>query len=172
MKSKIMPTAILGAICLIVALLLSAVNLITAPIIEQRQRDEANKALLEVLPDGIDFEEIDITSAGLSSAVTAAYAAESGGYVFQLTVTGYKPGLVIMCGVNPDGTVSGVKHIATAETFGVEGELDGAYVGKNAASLEEIIAYSGSTPAVMTSAAYYTAIDAALSSYATLKGGN
>ena len=59
-KEKIMPTVVLGAICLVVALLLSVVNMFTGPVIEAAQNAAANEALLEVLPDGKNFEEITI----------------------------------------------------------------------------------------------------------------
>ena len=41
-KEKIMPTTVLGAICLVVALLLSVVNMFTGPIIEKAQAEKAN----------------------------------------------------------------------------------------------------------------------------------
>ena len=42
---------VLSAICLIVALLLSSINLITAPMIEAAEEKAANEAFLEVLRD-------------------------------------------------------------------------------------------------------------------------
>ena len=36
-KSNIMPSVVLGAVCLIVALLLSLINSVTAPLIEEAQ---------------------------------------------------------------------------------------------------------------------------------------
>ena len=60
-QSKFYPAIVLGSICLTVALLLSAINMITAPIIAERENASANAALVEVLPDGKDFKEIEIT---------------------------------------------------------------------------------------------------------------
>ena len=57
-KQNIMPSVILGAICLTVALLLSCINMITGPIIEAAQNAAANEALLIVLPEGENFEEL------------------------------------------------------------------------------------------------------------------
>ncbi len=172
MKSKIMPTAILGSICLIAALLLSVVNLITAPEIARRQEAEANAALIEVLPDGQGFEKLDVSSLSLDSKITSAWAANtSGGYVFRLVVTGYKPGLTIMCGVDADGKIAGVKHVETNETYGLEEELDGVYIGKSDGDISKIIA-TGATPNSATSNAYYTAMTTALDAYAILEGGN
>ena len=126
-KNKIMPTFVLSAICVAVALLLSAVNIFTAPIIKAAQDEKANAALLEVLPDGGSFEAISVE--GYPEEVTAAYKASSGGYVFQMTVTGYKPGLVIMCGIDADGKISGAKYILSNETLSAEVGLGDKFVG-------------------------------------------
>ena len=83
-----------------------------------------------------------------------------------MEVTGYKSGLVIMCGVDADGKIAGVKHISSAETNGVEGDLNGKYNNMTIDSFEtQLIA--GST---LTSKAYAEAVKAALQS-AVLAGG-
>ncbi|MGM9642021.1 MAG: hypothetical protein ACI3XI_02310, partial [Eubacteriales bacterium] len=61
------PTLVLSCICMAVALILSAVNMVTGPIIEANRNASANEALLVVLPDGESFEEIDVAAAGLPS---------------------------------------------------------------------------------------------------------
>jgi Na+-translocating ferredoxin:NAD+ oxidoreductase RnfG subunit len=157
-----MPSVVLGCICLAVALLLSVINMFTAPIIAQRQSAAANEALLEVLPNGKDFKEIEITSS-YPSIVKKGWTAD-GGSVFQMEVIGYASGLVIMCGVDAEGKIAGVKHIASNETFGAEGELNGAYTSKKDTidSLELILSASASKGAPMTASAYYKAVDAAL----------
>jgi Na+-translocating ferredoxin:NAD+ oxidoreductase RnfG subunit len=161
---------VLGCICLAVALLLSVINMFTAPIIAQRQSAAANEALLEVLPNGKDFKEIEITSS-YPSIVKKGWTAD-GGSVFQMEVIGYASGLVIMCGVDAEGKIAGVKHIASNETFGAEGELNGAYTSKKDTidSLEMILSASASKGAPLTSQAYYDAIKAALQS-ALIAGG-
>ena len=171
MKSKFMPTAVLGIICLVSALLLALINIPTEAKIREDQRKKEMAALIEVLPGSEDFEEIGTD--GLSTAVKAAYAELDGkGYVFKLEVKGYADGLVIMCGVDADGKIAGVKHIESNETYGLEPELNGAYIGKSG-SVDKIIA-SGATPNSATSNGYYTAITAALSAYEliTARGGN
>ena len=167
-KTKLMPSIVLGAICIIVAALLALVNTVTGPIIEEMNNAAANAALLEVLPDGKNFKEIEITD-GYPEAVDKGWSAD-GGYVFQMTVTGYKPGLVIMCGIGADGKIVGVKHIVSNETYGFEGQLNSAYVGESLDSLELVIA-TGATPKSLTSKAYYNAVDAALKAYVVANGG-
>lgn len=178
MKSKLMPSIVLSAICLVVALLLSAINLVTAPVIEEQQRKKAEAALAEVLPDGENFETVTIMDengqllAGLPTTLKEAKSCDKG-YVFQLVVTGYKPGLTIMVGIGSDGKITGAKHIASNETYGFEDQLNSAYVGKDADSISKIIA-SGATANSLTSQAYYTAMTDALAAFAALTsdGGN
>ena len=81
--ANVKPTLVLCTICLVVALLLSGVNTITGPIIEAAQNAAANEALLEVLPDGKNFEELSLTP-DYPAIVTAGYKAD-GGFVFQMT---------------------------------------------------------------------------------------
>lgn len=163
MKSKLMPSIVLSAICLVVALLLSVVNMVTAPIIAEIQANKANAALLEVLPNGKNFTEVDVTLYDLPAEVNKAYKAD-GGYVFQLTEVGYKAGLTIVVGVGTDGKIAGVKHIASNETYGLEAGLNQAYVGKELVGVEKIIA-QGATEKSATSSAYYKAMQHAEMAY-------
>jgi Na+-translocating ferredoxin:NAD+ oxidoreductase RnfG subunit len=172
-KSNMKPTIVLGVICLVSALLLALVNVITGPIIAANQNAAANEALLEVLPDGKNFKEIELGDK-YPKAITKGYKAD-GGYVFQATVTGKSSGLVIMCGINSDGKVVGTKVIAEQETDSydvkvfpyVEG-LDGEYKDQ---TLEGFTPYlvSGAT---LTSAAYSEAIKASLQAAAIAGGGD
>lgn len=167
-KEKIMPTTVLGAICLVVALLLSVVNMFTGPIIEKAQADKANAALAVVLPGGTNFTELPVEGAGYPESVTAAYKADNG-FVFRMEVTGYKPGLIIMCGINNDGTVAGADFIASNETLYAEVGLGAKFVGYSKDTINtDIIA--GPT-AKLTTGAYYSAIEAALNAFIIANGG-
>lgn len=166
-KKNLMPALVLSAICLAAALLLSAINLITAPIIEEKRIEKETKALLEVLPDGKNFSEIKITDE-YPAVVTKGYSAD-GGYVFTMSVKGYEAGLVITCGIDTEGKIVGVKHLESNETYGFESELNKAYLGDTLGDVELILA-SGATKNSKTSNAYYEAIKAALQS-AAIAGG-
>ena len=172
-NSKIYPAIVLCSICLVAALLLAVVNMITAPEIEKKQIEAAEKAMLEVLPDGKNFQKIEITSA-YPKAVTAGYQAD-GGFVFQMSVTGKSSGLVIMCGIDAEGNVVGTKVIANKETpsyvekvFSQVVGTDGKYKGMNLDSFDPYLV-SGAT---LTSSAYGEAIKAALQSAAIAAGGS
>ncbi len=172
-KRDLMPSIVLATICVVVALMLAAINMITAPIIESRQNALANEALLEVLPDGKNFEKIELTDA-YPESVTAGYKAD-GGYVFQMTVTGKSSGLVIMCGIDSDGKIVGTKVIANQETpsyaekvfANIEG-TSGAYTGMTLDGFDPYLV-SGAT---LTSEAYSQAVKAALQSAVLAAGGS
>ena len=167
-KNKLMPTVVLSVICIIVVALLALINLVTSPQIKENQEKKLQEALLEVMPDGVSFEEVTDTAA-LPDSVTAAYKSANGGYVFQAKVKGYKTGLVIVCGVNADGRVTGSKYIKSSETLGAENVLGEKYVGKDMSDYSSVEVVSGAT---MTSNGYESAIGAALESFKILTGGN
>lgn len=171
MTKNLMPSIVLSCICIVVALLLAGVNMITGPIIAANQNAAANEALLEVLPDGKNFKQIEITE-DFPSIVTAGYTAD-GGSVFQMTVTGKSAGMIIMCGIDSQGKIVATKVIANEETPSyaqkvfpnVEG-TDSVYTGMDLAGFEPYLV-SGAT---LTSKAYGEAIKAALQA-AAIAGG-
>ena len=171
-KSNLMPSAVLASICLVVALLLSFVNMITGPIIKAAQDAAANAALLEVLPEGKNFEPITIDEK-YPPSVTMGYKAD-GGFVFQMTVTGKSSGLIIMCGINSEGKIVGTKVIAEQETDSYDAKVfpavegvDGKYKDMTLDSFEPYLV-SGAT---LTSRAYSEAIKAALQAFVIANGG-
>ncbi len=169
MKKYVKSTLVLVCICATISLMLAATNAITAPIIEKNQNAAANAALLEVMPDGKDFEEIDITSFTLPATVTEAYKEAGGGHVIKLATTGYSSGLVIMCGVNADGTVSGTVCLASGETLGHEKTYGENFTGKNVSEVEAVDTISGATK---TTAAYRSAVKDAINAATILGGGS
>lgn len=169
MKKSIRSTVVLVSICAVMAILLGLTNYFTAPIIKKNQEAAANKALLQVMPNGEGFEKMDISSFTLPKTVTEAYKEKNGGYVITLTTAGYDTGLTIMCGVNADGTVSGAVCLASKETLGKEKTYGESFVGKNAAGVEAVDTVSGATK---TTTAYRNAIKDALNAAIILGGGS
>ncbi len=170
-KNNLMPSVVLSCICVVVGVLLAAVNMITGPIIEANQNAAANEALLEVLPNGKNFKKIELTDE-YPEIVTMGYSAD-GGYVFQMTVTGKSSGMIIMCGIDSDGKIVATKVIANEETPSyaqkvfphVEG-TESEYTGMDLDGFTPYLV-SGAT---LTSEAYSEAIKAALQS-AAIAGG-
>ena len=173
MKKHIMPSVVLGSICLVVALMLSLINSITAPIIENAQNEAANEALLVVLPDGKKFEEITL-DASYPASITKGYRAD-GGFVFQANVTGKSSGLIILIGIDVEGKIVGTKVIADQETDSYDANVfplvegtEGSYKGMNLDTFEPYLV-AGAT---LTSKAYGEAVKAALQSYVLASGGS
>lgn len=165
---KFMPIVVLSAICVAVTLLLAVVNMFTAPVIKAAADKKANETLAVVLPEGTDFEEVDLSTVELPTTVTKAFRETNGkGYVFEITSAGYKSGLVIMCGLDSEGKITGSKYTASSETYGAEIKLDGMYNGQTPDSFEPQ-AVSGATK---TSGGYRDAIKAALDAYVIMSGG-
>ena len=168
MKKNIMPTVVLGSILVVVALLLSVVNMVTAPIIEANRNAAASGALLEVFADGTGFDEIAVEGLSLPESVTKVYKETSGkGYVFRVSATGYKPGMAVMVGVNADGKITGSKCVETSDTFGKEPELDNKYNGQSIADFTPVM-IGGAT---MTSNGYRDAVNVALQAFVLVSGG-
>ena len=169
MMKKIKPSLVLTTICLVISLLLAVVNMYTAPIIEEAKNAAANEALVKVYPGGTNFKKIDITQYTLPKSITAAYSEGSGGFVIQSEVEAYKPGLVIMCGIDSTGKIVGADYIVSNETLGAEIGLGDRFVGKTEDDMiPDIVA--GST-AKLTTGAYYRAITDSLTAFVILNGG-
>ena len=156
-------------ICAVMAVLMAVTNTITAPIIEQNQAAAANDALKVVMPNGEGFEKMDVSGYTLPATVTEVYSEASGGYVFKLTTTGYSSGLVILCGVNADGTVSGATCLASTETLGYEKTFGENFIGKNMEGVDGVDTVSGAT---RTTGAYRDAMKDALNAAVILGGGS
>ena len=169
MKKSVVSTLVLVCICAVMAVLLALTNAITAPIIKKNQDAAANAALLEVMPDGEGFEKVEFDAAKLPKTVTEVYREKNGGYVITLTTTGYGSGLVIMCGVKADGTVSGAVCLGSTETLGHEKTFGTNFVGKDAVGVSAVDTISGATK---TTAAYKNAITDALNAAIILGGGS
>lgn len=172
MLKNIKSVAVLVAICTVVALLLAATNQLTAPIIEKNQSAAANEALMEVMPDGEGFEQMDTAGITLPATVTEAYKETSGkGYVIKLSATGFKPGMILMCGVSSDGIITGAVCLESNETYGVEKTYGQNFIGKDAEGADAVDTVSSPT-APLTTTGYKQAIKDALTAAINLGGGN
>lgn len=172
MKSKIMPTVVLTVICLVVTLLLSFINVFTAPVIEAERVRKQQEALKEVMPGEeilLDFsDKLEYYGLGDTDITNIFYRESDGAFVFQVETWGYSSdtAIIIMCGIDGDGNITATKCIQHNETpsYGrdrvitvVDGEQK--YAGMSSADFSPFIG-SGAT---ITSNAYSGAIEACLS---------
>ena len=169
MKKSVVSTLVLVAICAVMALLLAVTNQITAPIIQANSDKAANEALLQVMPEGKGFEKMDISTYTLPATVTEVYKESTGGYVIRMTTTGYGSGMIIMCGISAEGTVTGAVCLGSSETLGYEKTFGENFAGKDAAGVDAIDTVSGATK---TTAAYKNAVKDALNTAIILGGGS
>lgn len=116
----IKPVLVLSVICLVVAGLLGAVNLVTSKVIKDAEMKAVNESLADIMP-GADLGDAYIPD-GAPDTVVAVYEDRGGlGYAVLLeTSKGYtgKP-IAITVGVTPDGRILGAKITKTEETKGV-----------------------------------------------------
>lgn len=167
MKKHIKTILSLFVICLVTALLLALTNSLTAPLIKKAEDAKANEALLQVLPGGEDFVKVDLSKYQLPATVVEAYTEKNGGSVFKLNTTGYSPNMVIMCGINADGSVSGAVCLSSGETLGYEKTFGDNFKGKTDATINEVNTISGATK---TTGAYRSAVLDAINAAKILGG--
>lgn len=172
-KQNLMPVLVLGVICLVVAIIMGAINLVTAPKIEEQVIAAANAAKLAVLPtaDPLSFTEVDVTD-DYPDEVTKIYKADTG-YVFELKVKGNDV-MTVMCGVDNDGNITGVKEVEQKETKSFWAKVthlvagsDSPYAGKNSSTLTPDLV-GGATK---SSTAIYNAVKTSISAFAVTGGG-
>lgn len=170
MKKNIKNLAVFICICTVITLLISVTNSFTAPIILENQNASANKALLELMPDGKGFETVTLADYALPATVTEVHKETSGlGYVVTLVTSGYGTGMTIMCGVTSEGVVTGAKCLFSNETLGKEKVYGENFTGKDAAGVDAVEIISGATK---TTAAYKSAVVDALNTAIILGGGS
>lgn len=170
MSKKIKNICVFICISVAITLLLAVTNFVTAPIIEQNQNASANAALLEVMPQGNSFEKVDISGYSLPATVNEAYKENGGkGYVIKLVTAGYGSDMVIMCGVDEKGTVTGAVCLSSNETLGKEKTYGANFVNKDATAVDGVDTIAGATK---TTEAYKNAVKDALNSVIILGGGS
>ena len=104
-------TIILGAICLVCALLLGLVNMITADPIKAAKQRKTEQAMEAVLPAD-SYESVEYT--GGDAMVQAVYKAGDAGYVVEVKpATSFSGNLTIMVGVDNTGACSGISITST-----------------------------------------------------------
>lgn len=120
---KILKLAVfLAVISGLSGLMLSYVNDLTAPIIEQQQIAAVQESLSVLYGEGETFEPVD-AKLPEETAITSIYSVNKdgavAGYVYQCAVQGYGDEVTFMVGINTDGTYQGFVPINySGETSG------------------------------------------------------
>jgi len=168
MKKHLTSIISLTIICAITAVLLAVTNYITKPVIQKNSAAEANEALKIVMPNGEGFEKADISMMELPSAVLEAFSEKNGGYVIKLETAGYASGMVIMCGIDKDGKVTGATCLSSGETLGYEKTYGEKMIGADIGSIDKVDTIATATK---TTQGYKNAVKDALNAAIILGGG-
>ncbi len=156
MKTYMKNLLVFILICSVMTLLLATTNYFTAPVIEENEKVATNNALKEVMPKGETFEMIDISTLTLPEKVTEVYKETNGaGYVVKLITSGYGTNMVVMCGVDASGVVTGAVCLSSNETLGAEKTFGQNFVNKNNAEIDSVDTVAGATK---TTEAYKDAV--------------
>ena len=161
----------------VVALLLAAVNMVTAPAIEKLNAEKTQKAIEAVLPGGYDEEISDYADAtGLVSKVYKG----ANGYALEVKPAGFDNTITMMVGIDNEGKVLGISIVSHTETAGL-GAVAAANTSAGEAFRGNFVGASGSvsvtkdggsveaiTGATITSRAVCAGVNAALDCVAGL----
>lgn len=169
MKSILKSVLSLTVICAVVAVLMATTNFITEPVIKANEAAAANEALLVVMPNGSDFKPVDISTYTLPASVNEVYSEANGGYVVKLTVNGYSTGMILMIGVDANGTVTGATCLGSSETLGYEKTYGETTVGATLETIDGLDTIAGAT---RTTQAYKDGVKDALNTAVIMGGGS
>lgn len=143
-----MPVIVLGVICLVVAALLGAVNMLTAPVIEEAKSAAITESLGAVMEGG-KFSDPDELPADAPKTVTAKYTDLNGnGYVVTLETSGYEAdSLNLTVGVDTEGKITKVLLTKNAESkdTGKSNAYPEQFAGLDAAGVESVELIAGIT---------------------------
>lgn len=136
MNESVKSITVLTAICLIVAIILSGVNYVTAPVIAENQANKANESLIVVLPDAESFEEIAIPE-GSPETVTGVYKDTAGtGYAVTVSTSSQysSSDMQFTIGVGSDGKIVNISltNYAESKDFGTD-TYPQSYIGQDSA---------------------------------------
>ncbi len=147
-KKNVLPVVVPTAICLVVAVLLGVVNMLTAPVIDEMEQQKVYDSLRVVL-DGT-FEQAQIPE-GASETVKAVYKVTDGdtlkGHVVTLVTKGYAGDISITVGVDAEGKVTKAVITNQSESHGKSGmnTYTDRFEGLNAQAAASQDTFTGAT---------------------------
>lgn len=122
MKKDVLKSIIvLSAICLIVALLLSSLDLITSPLIEKAELEKEEAAFLEVLPNAAKLENVELGNDIPASVKVMKKDTGGSGYAFKLVATATYSGnpMTIIVGIDADGKITKLSFVEYTDSPGI-----------------------------------------------------
>ena len=147
-KKNIMPIVVLTAICIVVAALLGAINVLTAGRIADNEAQKVYDSFRVVL-DGT-FETLEVPE-GAPKSVTAVYKVTDGtelkGHVLTLVTKGYAGDIAITVGIDKDGKVTKAVVTSEAESHGKAGmkNYTDRFAGVGPDEVKDVETFTGAT---------------------------
>lgn len=144
-KDNLKSIIVLFSCCLVVALLLAAINMITAPIIKENSL-KAQFAALEGLVPNADYEQkTDLE--GIPSSINGVFVDKNGGgvaIVFSASSSYSSGPMQYAVGIDMNGKIINIKKIAYMESKDF-GSYPDTFVGKEYSEIDSVDAFAGVT---------------------------
>ena len=156
-KKDLKPVLVLGAICLVVALLLAGVNMLTSEKIRTDKEAAITKSLEQVMP-GVDPEDVTSEYNLTGTTVTTVYRDKGGkGHVVTLSsAKGYTGNAILLTiGIDNEGRVTGAVITSNPESK-EPGRTDSYFAGFAGKDAFEIDAISKNEPELVAGVTFST----------------
>lgn len=133
-KSFFLPIIVLVTICAVIGVAMAGVNFITAPKIEEAQKQKEQEALSAVVPDNQGFELLDIDLSSYASVVSVYSDNGSASLAVMLSIKGYDSSnpMSVAVGFDEEGKIIKVSVIScSGETKGIGSKVaDGSFLSR------------------------------------------
>lgn len=136
---------VLFSFCLIIAVILAAVNLFTAPKIEENNK-KAQLDAIDGLIENADFEQVTGYE-NIPKTITGIFRDKNGGgfAITFSTTSQYSSGdMQYAVGITADGKIAGIKEISYMESKSY-GKYPETFIGKQSSDIDSVDAFSGVT---------------------------
>lgn len=178
MKQIVKLSAILLVITAVSAGLLGVANDITKVVIQENAMAANLVFMKELIPDADEFKMVENPGVTSVESVNEAYEALKGGssigFIVKTTTSGYGGDVVMLTGINSDGTIAGMQVASQSETPGLGSKITeegftSQFVGKSAtAELGLGTDIDGVSGATVSSRAAANGINAAIKVFTTV----
>ena len=119
MKKYLKPALVLFAVCAATALILAAVNALTAKKIAENQSAAETEAVYAVFGDGVECAELSDIPDGVKRIVVVSRGGEVLGWCVSVSPNGFGGNIDMVVGISPDKKIVGISITALSETPGL-----------------------------------------------------
>lgn len=157
----VLPIIVLVAICIFISAAMAAINLITAPKIDEAQRQKEEEALSIVVPDNQGFTKQEISD--LPESVVALYSDNgSSAVAVMLSIKGYDSSnpMSVAVGFDEDGKIIKTSVIScNGETKGIGSKVSDESFLSRFSGLSDVSSVDTISGATISSSAFKAAME-------------